>query len=141
MFLLPQRIYSDLSRFIPKASFEHTSIIQQERMIKSQSEIQILQNAETLSEIGIEAAFETAANGKTEVEVAMAGVNAVRVHGADELPFPPEVFSGERTAWQAAQPSHRRLVHGDTLVINLGARISGYCGVLTRIGTIGTHFG
>ena len=135
--LLPERIYSELTRLFPDASFQTTNIIRDLRRTKSQSEIRSLREAERITENGMDAALSAAGRGKTESEVAEAGLSAIR-RQVDELAFPgPEVLSGVRTAGQAGYPTSKKLKHGEILLVDLGGKKNGYCGDLTRVVAVG----
>jgi Xaa-Pro aminopeptidase len=70
--------------------------------------------------------------GVTEREMAWIIERAMREEGADGLAFPPSVASGPH----AARPHHgvtdRPIAEGEPITMDLGARVDGYNGDLTR---------
>jgi Xaa-Pro aminopeptidase len=135
--LLPNRIYSELARSLPSADIKTTNILHALRKVKSQSEILALEEVEKITQDAMGAIFDSAASGKTELQVAIPGISVLKSYN-DEFAFPgPEVVSGTRTASQAGQATERKLTIGDLLLVDLGAKKYGYCGDLTRMAIVG----
>ena len=59
-------------------------------------------------------------------------VELMRRQGAEAAAFDVIVASGPRSALPHAETTDRRLLPGDLVVIDIGARVSGYCSDMTR---------
>ncbi len=70
--------------------------------------------------------------GMKEAEVAWWIVNAIHGEGADDVSFPPIVGSGPNAALPHHHPGDRKLGAGETVVVDLGAKVDGYCSDCTR---------
>jgi Xaa-Pro aminopeptidase len=65
--------------------------------------------------------------GSTEKEIADELDHAMRRRGAQGPSFETIVASGPRGALPHAEPSDRKLEEGDTVIIDYGAAVAGYC--------------
>jgi Xaa-Pro aminopeptidase len=70
--------------------------------------------------------------GMTEADVAWWIVDAIHGEGADDISFPPIVGSGPNAALPHHHPGDRRLGARETVVVDLGAKLAGYCSDCTR---------
>lgn len=70
--------------------------------------------------------------GMKEAEVAWRIVEAIHDEGADDVSFPPIVGSGPNAALPHHHPGDRKLGAGETIVVDLGAKVDGYCSDCTR---------
>jgi Xaa-Pro aminopeptidase len=70
--------------------------------------------------------------GRTEADVAWWIVRAIHEAGADDISFPPIVGSGPNAALPHHHPGDRELGVGETVVVDLGAKVDGYCSDCTR---------
>ena len=70
--------------------------------------------------------------GKTEAAVAWWIVQAIHEEGGDDISFEPIVGSGPNAALPHHHPGERVIATGETVVVDLGARINGYCSDCTR---------
>jgi Xaa-Pro aminopeptidase len=70
--------------------------------------------------------------GRTEAEVAWWIVQAIHEEGADEVSFEPIVGSGPNAALPHHHPGDRKIGPGETIVVDLGAKVDGYCSDCTR---------
>ena len=107
------------------------------RAYKDAGELELLQRA---IDIGDKAFEETAAQltvGMTEKEAAWIFEKAVREQGAESISFETIIAVGPN----AARPHHAtgdsKLVEGQTIVFDCGARYQGYCSDLTRTVVLG----
>jgi Xaa-Pro aminopeptidase len=69
--------------------------------------------------------------GRTEREVALAAETRMREHGA-EPSFPAIVAAGPNGALPHAEPSDREIGPAELVVIDMGAKLDGYCSDGTR---------
>jgi Xaa-Pro aminopeptidase len=70
--------------------------------------------------------------GKTEAQVAWWIVQAIHEEGADDVSFEPIVGSGPNAALPHHHPGGREIGVGETVVVDLGAQVNGYCSDCTR---------
>ncbi len=70
--------------------------------------------------------------GRTEADVAWWIVRAIHEEGADDISFAPIVGSGPNAALPHHHPGERVLGAGETVVVDLGAKVDGYCSDCTR---------
>lgn len=110
----------------------------QARMLKSTEEIALITKAAAIADIGGAAIREEIAPGKREIDIAMAGRNAMELAIADE--FPDAEYrdtwvwfqSGINTDGAHNPVTARKLEHGDILSLNAFPMISGYYTALER---------
>ncbi|MDP6666388.1 MAG: aminopeptidase P family protein [Dehalococcoidia bacterium] len=107
------------------------------RAYKDAEELGLLQQA---IDIGDQAFEETAAQlevGMTEKQAAWIFEKAVRERGAESISFETIVAIGPNAARPHHATSDSRLVEGQTIVFDCGARYQGYCSDLTRTVVLG----
>jgi len=107
------------------------------RAYKDHDELELLQRA---IDIGDQAFEETAARlevGMTEKEAAWIFEKAVRERGAESISFETIVAIGPNAARPHHATSDSKLVEGQTIVFDCGARYQGYCSDLTRTVVLG----
>ena len=108
------------------------------RMIKSQEEIALIREGARIADIGGEAIYAAIREGEREIDVAMAGRNAVeleiaRSHPASEMRDNWVWFqSGINTDGAHNPVTTRQLSKGDILSLNVFPMISGYYTALER---------
>jgi Xaa-Pro aminopeptidase len=81
--------------------------------------------------------------GLSERRVAWEIERRLREAGAEGLAFPPIVAAGPNSARPHHQPGDYCLAPGEPIIIDLGARVDGYCADLTRtfiLGEADDHF-
>lgn len=108
------------------------------RMIKSDEEIALITKAAAIADIGAEAIHQEIAPGKREIDIAMAGRNAMELAIAEQ--FPNAEYrdtwvwfqSGLNTDGAHNPVTARKLQHGDILSLNTFPMISGYYTALER---------
>tara|TARA_Y100001936_G_C16069115_1_gene669315 strand:+ start:690 stop:1775 length:1086 start_codon:yes stop_codon:yes gene_type:complete len=107
------------------------------RAYKDNNELELLENA---IDIGDQAFEETASQlkvGMTEKEAAWIFEQAVRVRGAESISFDTIVAVGPNAARPHHEPSDSKIVEGQTIIFDCGARFKGYCSDLTRTLVLG----
>lgn len=108
------------------------------RMVKSDEEVQLITKAAAIADIGGEAIRDAIAPGKREIDVAMAGRDAMELAIANE--FPDAEYrdtwvwfqSGLNTDGAHNPVTGRKLERGDILSLNAFPMISGYYTALER---------
>ena len=70
--------------------------------------------------------------GMTEKEVAWELESYMRTHGAEALSFSPIVAGGPNAAKPHAEPTDRPLQKGESIIMDFGCVVEGYCSDMTR---------
>ena len=104
---------------------------------KDEGELARIRAAVAAAERALEATVGQVRAGMTELEVAGVLESALRQSGSDGFAFPSIVASGPNAALPHARPTTRRLRDGDFLLLDFGARVSGYCSDITRTFVVG----
>jgi Xaa-Pro aminopeptidase len=107
------------------------------REIKTPEEVAVMRQALALTEEVLLEVVKNLAPGRTEGQVAWEIEQRLREKGAEGLAFPPIVAAGPNSARPHHQPGDYRLKEGEPIIIDLGARMDGYCADLTRTFILG----
>jgi Xaa-Pro aminopeptidase len=91
-----------------------------------------LMKAIRASDMAIDSVAPTLRPGMTERDVAWRLEQAMREHGADAESFPTIVAAGPNAALPHHRASDQPIREGEPIVIDMGARVDGYCSDLTR---------
>lgn len=102
------------------------------RAIKEPGEIEKLQRAVDVGDAAFEYVAARIEPGWTEKKIAWEIEKHAREHGAETLSFPTIVAAGPHGAMPHAQPRDVPVKNGDSLVIDMGVVVDGYCSDLTR---------
>jgi Xaa-Pro aminopeptidase len=102
------------------------------RAVKEPAELDAIRRAARIvDDVLVRLAGETIV-GKTEADVAWWIVQAIHDEGADDISFEPIVAGGPNAALPHHQPGNRAIGSGETVVVDLGAKVAGYCSDCTR---------
>jgi len=115
-----------------------TGFIEELRLEKNAAELARIEQAVLRNEEVFQEIYPTLRPGQTEKEVAWAIENAMRLKGAERPSFETIVASGPNAALPHAVPSDRPLAAGETIVIDMGLILDGYCSDMTRTVVLGT---
>ncbi len=107
-----------------------SGLVEKIRMRKDAEEIGAIARAQRIAEAAVEGVL-IGWEGGTEVDLALALEWAVRTGGAQGMAFEVIVASGPHAALPHAQPRDVP-VEPDLLLIDIGARVDGYCSDMTR---------
>ncbi len=107
-------------------------VVESIRWIKEKPEIEFMKEAASLADAAVEHAGVILVPGMTEKELAWKLERFLREKGSEQLPFPIIVGSGPNAALPHARPSDRVILRGEPIVVDLGARVNGYCSDITR---------
>lgn len=107
-------------------------IVSQLRAIKEPAEIEALQRAVDLGDEAFVHVSQRIGPGWTERQIAWEIEKCARERGAEALSFPTIVAAGSRGAMPHAQPGDDPIREGETIVIDMGVVVDGYCSDLTR---------
>ncbi|MEW6263664.1 MAG: Xaa-Pro peptidase family protein [Thermodesulfobacteriota bacterium] len=130
--------YLKLKERLPKVDFVDASHLWTElTVVKHPLEIELIKEALAIVEIGLYAAFEAIAPGVREYEVAAAAEYAMRKHGSEMEPFITNVASGVNACIFERISTHKRIRHGEMVIIDMGSVYRGYTGDLGRTVCVG----
>jgi Xaa-Pro aminopeptidase len=102
------------------------------REVKDQGEITLLERALKITDQAFVASTTDLKPGTTERDLAWSIERTMRDLGADEAAFSTIVASGPHAARPHHNPTDRTLVESETIIIDMGAKVGGYNGDLTR---------
>ena len=102
------------------------------RAVKDEAELAAIRAAASLADRAYEQLRDAGLVGRTEREVARSIVRHLEDLGADEVSFPPIVAAGAHGALPHASPRDVDIPSGVLVVVDLGARLDGYCSDCTR---------
>ena len=107
-------------------------IVEQLRSVKEPEELILITKAVELADAALEQAKAIIRPGVTEKEVAWEIEKDLRQKGSEGVPFEIIVASGPNSALPHARPTDKTICSGEPVVIDMGARINGYCSDLSR---------
>lgn len=128
-----------LTKSLPGTKLVNASnAVEELRWIKSAEEIQLIQKACEIADQGMETVLESITLGMTEIHVAAIAEQLMVKLGSDnKLKHATFVASGLRTGLVHPLASHKKIVKGDLVAIDLGAVYQGYCSDLARTSVVG----
>jgi len=113
-------------------------VIKELRMVKTEEEIKIIEDACRLADIGVMTAIEEISEGKREREVAAKVEYVMKMEGAEKPAFDTIIASGYRSALPHGVASDKRIEKGDLVVMDLGALYKHYNSDITRTIVVGS---
>lgn len=108
------------------------NLVERLRSIKEPEELDLIIKAVELTDAAFEQVKATIRPGVTEKEVAWEIESYLRQNGSEGVAFDLIVASGPNSALPHAQPTERILHPGEAVLIDMGARIGGYCSDFSR---------
>jgi Xaa-Pro aminopeptidase len=109
-----------------------TGIVEQLRSIKEPEELGFITKAVEIVDVAFEQAKAIIRPGITEKEAAWEIEKFLRQEGSEGMPFEIIVASGPNSALPHAKPTEKIIHPGEPVLIDMGARISGYCSDFSR---------
>jgi Xaa-Pro aminopeptidase len=100
--------------------------------VKDETEIAAIARAADIATAAYESLRDRGLAGRTELEVARELVRFMEDAGAEGPAYPPIVAAGARGALPHAPPADVEIPRDTLVVIDLGARVDGYCSDCTR---------
>lgn len=137
--IMPAMFFEHLKEKVPQAEFiDVTEAFERLRMVKSETEIQLMRNVTETASIGMETALKNVKEGNTEADVALAAMDAIMANGGDVV-FAIWVVSGEdtQTVYRTPTYSRRKLETGDMVWIDFGMIRQGYFADIGRTTVVG----
>ena len=110
---------------------------EEQRVLKDVDELALLQKAIDASDAAMEAVLPTITEGISEREIAWRMESAMREFGAESTSFGTIVAAGPNAAMAHHKPTDRPVHEGEPMVIDMGARVGGYCSDITRTVVVG----
>ena len=114
-----------------------TDLTGDQRSFKDSGELVMLQKAIDASDRAMELVCPIIAEGMTEREVAWRMEMAMRDAGADGISFDTIVAAGPNGAMAHHMPADTVIQRGQPIVIDMGAKVGGYCSDITRTVVVG----
>lgn len=114
-----------------------TGLVEKLREVKTEDEIEIIQEAVNIAEKGFDYILGFVKPGITEIEVANELDFYMRKLGATEVSFDTIVASGVRSAMPHGVASDKIIENGDMVTIDFGCYYKGYVSDMTRTFAVG----
>lgn len=125
--IFPMVIHEQLRSALPQAEIiPADEIIGDMRIIKSPNEIALLKEGFRISALAINECLEQMKPGMTELQVVGLALKSLYSYGAEYEAHPQYVMGGTNTNHAISRATHRPLVPGELIQLNLGARVGGY---------------
>ncbi|MFH1058064.1 MAG: Xaa-Pro peptidase family protein [Pseudomonadota bacterium] len=102
------------------------------RVLKHPDEVAAITKSLHLMESVLDGVMASDLVGKTERQVALMILRGIEAAGGDGPSFEPIVASGPNAAEPHAEPGGRVIAPGDTVILDVGAKLDGYCSDITR---------
>ena len=133
-----REVEESLGKARPSAEMVQTDdLIERLRVIKDEVEIEEILKSVRLTEKALQAAWNFLAPGRTEKEIAWVIEKTIREGGGQAVSFPPIAAGGPNAALPHAVPTDRRVGRGESVVLDLGSKLDGYCSDMTRTWILG----
>jgi Xaa-Pro aminopeptidase len=107
-------------------------LVERLRAVKDEAELEAMRAAVSVADAAYEQLRSDGLAGRTERDVARSIVRFLEDNGAEEVSFPPIVAAGAHGALPHASPRDVEIPRGVLVVLDLGARLDGYCSDCTR---------
>lgn len=117
---------------LPATLVRTTGLVERLRQAKEAEELRRIQAAVDLTDRAMAHARDQLRPGVSEAEIAWSVETFMRTQGAEGLAFPSIVAFGPNGALPHHLPTRYQLQAADPVVIDMGARVDGYCADLTR---------
>ena len=111
--------------------------LERARAIKTESELELIANAENVTQKALAKVIPLIKVGMTESELSAEIMFEMIRGGAQSLAFDNIVAFGENSAKPHHQSGNKKLEKNDLILIDIGAKVNGYCGDMTRTFTLG----
>lgn len=105
--------------------------VENQRAIKDRGELSCIKEALIVARAAFAYLENKLETGVTEKDLSNKAIYFLR-ENAEEEAFPPIVLFGERTSLPHGKPGARKLKKDELVLLDLGARVGGYCSDLTR---------
>lgn len=130
--------YREIEKGLPERVEAFENWVEQSRRVKDAAEIELIAEAQAITDAAFEHVVSIIGAGVTERQVALDLEVYMRSQGSDGIAFQPIVASGPNSSKPHAVPTDRTIVTGDLVVLDFGARVGGYCADMTRTVVVGS---
>ena len=110
----------------------HAGLVEAMRAVKDGAELDAIRRAAAAANEAFARFAEERFVGRAERELAWRMETLLHEAGGEELSFPPIVATGPTGGSPHAVPGDRKIGVGETVVVDAGCRIGGYCSDCTR---------
>lgn len=116
-----------------------TDIVENQRAVKSRYEIELLKKSVKIANKGMKKAIKVIKDGVREIDAVTEIEHEIRKQGSESPSFKEGMIlaSGKNSADIHAKATRRKIQTGDLVVVDLGARYSGYYSDMTRTFSVG----
>jgi Xaa-Pro aminopeptidase len=136
--IFPHILYEDLRNTVKGCEItEADDILYKVRLIKSENEVRVMEEASRIAEKALAEALEFLDEGKSELEVENRAKSAMFLNGAESTAYPIWVCSGKSTNQGLSKSTDKKLSRNELIQLSIGAKYQGYCGNMCRPLTIG----
>ncbi len=126
--------YTRLKRKYRNTKFvQCVNLVEHFRRCKSAAELASIRKACRISELVLRLIPRYLKPGITELKLAWTIRSLAHEHGADDMAFETIVAFGENTSHPHHRPTAKKLIKGDLVQIDMGARVGGYCSDYSRV--------
>jgi Xaa-Pro aminopeptidase len=133
---LPYAALERLRELSPADWVPTKGVVERLRLRKTPEEVERIRKAQALAEEALAHVLPLLRPGVEEREIALEIEFFLKRRGAEPA-FPPIVASGARGALPHARASEKRLLEGELVTLDLGARVEGYHSDMTRTFALG----
>lgn len=136
--------YRNLQKNFQKANISITTVstldtyIENQRMIKSTSEIELMEIAQNITEKAFNEILPLIVPGATEKEIKNELEYRMKKNGAEDVSFDLITITGKKTSLPHGVPSNEKIKKGDFFTMDIGALYKGYHSDMTRTVSVGT---
>ncbi|MFP4456831.1 MAG: M24 family metallopeptidase [Clostridia bacterium] len=116
-----------------------SNILRDMRSVKDQQEIDIIQEAQIISEKAFVKTLESIKPGVTERDLSIELEYQMLLLGASKLAFPNIVASGVRSSLPHGRATDKVIEYNDFITFDFGAYYKGYCSDMTRTVVVGNY--
>lgn len=109
-----------------------TGVVHRLRAVKDPDELDTIRRAAGVTDAAYEHLARESFVGRTERELAWRMEEILHEEGAERPAFPVIVASGPNAALPHHHPGDRRVERGETVIVDAGAAVDGYCSDCTR---------
>ena len=108
------------------------ALVERLRAVKDDAELEAIRRAAAIADRAYERLAAERFVGRTERDLAWTMERFLREEGAHDRAFDVIVAAGPNAALPHAHPGDRPVQAGDTVIVDAGARVDGYCSDCTR---------
>lgn len=121
----------------PSARRDARRVLWRTRLVKSAAELELLERAAAVTDLGVRAAHAALAPGVSDHELAAAAAAAMLAAGSGHFAIQPIVALGSRAGVPHSEAAGAVVRPGQPVFLELGARLRGYTAPLMRTLTLG----